>query len=44
MSVQAPARPRRRGDVYLSPGYDGAQNRIDLRVESGVGSIEISSD
>lgn len=31
----------RRGDVYISPDYEAAQNRLDLKVECGVGSIEI---
>ena len=29
------------GDRYVSPDYEGAENRIDLRIESGVSSITI---
>jgi hypothetical protein len=35
------ARFPRSGDVYLSPGYDTAPNRAEIRVETGVGSIDI---
>jgi hypothetical protein len=31
----------REGDVYTSPGYRGADNRIDLRVEAGVGRVVV---
>jgi hypothetical protein len=30
------------GDVYRSPDFDGAENRVDIRVESGLGSVKIS--
>lgn len=33
----------RRADVYLSPDYESAVNRLDLRVECGVGSVNIQS-
>jgi hypothetical protein len=29
-------------DVYRSTGYDGAQNRVEILVETGVGSVEVS--
>lgn len=32
---------RRDGDLYLSPGYDTAANRVDLRVNGGVGAIAV---
>jgi hypothetical protein len=31
----------RSGGVYQSPDYDTAANRVDLRVEAGVGSVDI---
>jgi len=31
----------RQADVYVSPDYESAANRLDLRVECGVGSIDI---
>jgi hypothetical protein len=34
---------RRQGDTWISPGYDGAQNRVDLEVHGGVGSIDINT-
>lgn len=30
------------GDVYRSPDFDGAENKVDIRVESGLGSVKIS--
>ena len=32
----------RTGDVYLSPDYDAAQNKVDIEVEAGVGSLRVS--
>lgn len=32
----------RSGDLYISPDFETAANRVDLRVEAGVGSIRIS--
>jgi hypothetical protein len=40
-SVQTPTDFTRRGDVYESPGYAEASNRIDVRISSGVGPIEV---
>ena len=31
----------REGGVYRSPGYDTAENRVDIRIDTGVGSISI---
>jgi hypothetical protein len=31
----------RDGDVYTSPGFEGARDRITLRVDGGVGSIRV---
>jgi hypothetical protein len=36
------ARFPRQGGTYLSPDYDTATNRVDIKVETGVGSITIS--
>jgi hypothetical protein len=35
------ARFPRQGDLYLSPDYGSAQNRVDIDVQTGVGSINI---
>ena len=32
---------RRDGDVYYSPGYESADNRVDLTLEQGIGRIVI---
>lgn len=32
----------RSDDVYRSPGYENAPNKVDLHIEAGVGSIEVS--
>jgi hypothetical protein len=29
------------GDVYTSPGYDTAANRVDMEVTGGVGSLTV---
>jgi hypothetical protein len=29
------------GDEYVSPGYDNATNRVDLRVHGGIGSVTV---
>ena len=29
------------GDIYLSPDFDRAENRVNIRVESGLGSVRI---
>ena len=38
---QVPASYRRQGDVYTSPGYAGAENRVDLEVSQAIGNISI---
>jgi hypothetical protein len=40
-NTSVPSAYRREGDVYLSPGYENADNRIDLTLEIGVGRIVI---
>ncbi|HNR47425.1 MAG TPA: DUF5668 domain-containing protein [Anaerolineaceae bacterium] len=35
------ARFPRQGDVYISPNYDMAANRVDIDIEGGVGSFDI---
>jgi hypothetical protein len=35
------ARFPQNGNVYQSPDYPGAPNRIDIQLETGVGSVEI---
>lgn len=32
----------RTGDVYLSPDFDSAANRVEIEVEAGMGSIDIA--
>lgn len=32
---------QRQGDAYLSPGYDSAQNRVELMVRGGVGRVTV---
>lgn len=32
---------RRDGDVYTSPGYDGAANRVDLTVNQAMGAVTV---
>lgn len=31
----------RRGDLYVSPGYDDAEDRVDLKVDLAIGAVEI---
>jgi len=31
----------RMGDTYLSPDYDTAPNRVDVNIETGVGSVDV---
>ncbi len=33
----------RQGDFYLSPGFDTAQNRAELRVSGGIGNVKIQT-
>ncbi len=39
--IQVTVNYQRQGDVYLSPGYDTAENRVDLAVDGGMGKITI---
>lgn len=32
----------RRGDVYLSEDYESAENKIDMKIETGLGSVRVS--
>lgn len=34
---------QRQGDVWLTPGYEDAENRVDLEVDMGLGSIVIET-
>ncbi|HEX7000856.1 MAG TPA: DUF5668 domain-containing protein [Trueperaceae bacterium] len=40
-SISVPREFVRDEDVYESPGYDSAANRVDLRVDSGLGAVNI---
>lgn len=40
-SVRVPDVFTRDDDVYTSPGYDSAPDRVDLRIDGGVGSVRI---
>jgi hypothetical protein len=40
-SVHVPAAYQKRGNVYVSEGYETAANRVDLTVSSGIGEIVI---
>jgi hypothetical protein len=31
----------RKGDIYESPDYEGSQNRVDIKVQMGLGSVSI---
>jgi hypothetical protein len=35
---------QRVGKLSVSPGYDSAANRVDLRVNGGVGSVTIRQE
>lgn len=32
----------RRGDVYISEEYESAENRIDMKIETGLGSVKVN--
>jgi Domain of unknown function (DUF5668)/N-terminal domain of toast_rack, DUF2154 len=40
-NVTIPAGYRQEGEIYLSPGYSEATNRVDLHINGGVGTIQI---
>ncbi len=42
-NVIVPAGYVRDGDVYTSPGYASAENRVQLRVEGGIGQIRVQA-
>jgi hypothetical protein len=42
-NVIVPAGYVRDGDVYTSPGYASAENRVQLRLEGGIGQIRIQA-
>lgn len=42
-NVVVPAGYVRDGDTYTSPGYASAENRVQLRVEGGIGQIRIQA-
>jgi hypothetical protein len=39
--VNVPSSYQHQGNVYTSPGYDAADNRVDLTVKGGVGRVSI---
>lgn len=39
--IQVTGNYQRQGDVYVSPGYDTAENHVDLEVNGGIGKIII---
>jgi hypothetical protein len=41
--VDVDSRFRKEGDVYVSEGYAGATNRVDLNLSVGVGGVEVIS-
>lgn len=40
-SVNVPSSYQKQDKVYTSPGYDSAQNRVDLQVSQAIGSIRV---
>jgi len=40
-SKDVPESYRREGDAYVSPGYDKAENRVELKASVGVGQVTI---
>jgi hypothetical protein len=43
-SVSVPANYWHQGDVYVSPDYDAATNRVELTASSGIGTIAIQQN
>jgi hypothetical protein len=43
-TISLPNDYRRQGKVSVSPGYETATNRVDLKVSSGIGEIVIAQD
>lgn len=42
--VNLPDDLERQGDLYLSPGYEQAENRVDLEVRGGIGEIDVNQE
>ena len=40
-SFNAPSGFEQVGEDYFSPGYDGAENRVDINIDAGIGSISV---
>jgi hypothetical protein len=40
-NINVPSDFERQNDTYTSPGFDGAQNRIELQVGQAIGNIEV---
>lgn len=40
-SRQVPSSFKRSGETFASPGYDGAENRVDLQVKQAIGTVTI---
>jgi hypothetical protein len=38
---QLPAGYRRRGDIHISPGYESAENHVDLKVSLAISNVTI---
>jgi hypothetical protein len=41
-NVTVPAGYTRQGDYYISPGYEGAANRVDLELHGGIGQFTVA--
>ncbi|MCP4539305.1 MAG: hypothetical protein GY832_19385 [Chloroflexi bacterium] len=41
---QLPGRYHQRGDAYVSPSYDSADNRVDLEISQAIGNVTIRDD
>lgn len=40
-NINVPSDFERQGDVYVSPGFDTADNRIELQVDQAIGNVEV---
>jgi hypothetical protein len=40
-SIDVPKNFHREGGLYVAPGYDEAENQIEVRVDLGIGSVEV---
>lgn len=43
-NTDVPSSYTRQGDWYVSPGYDGATNRIDLDISGGIGRVAVEEN